>query len=206
MEMRVSSTRQREFPLSSYGDRVGPALYVSLTIDDLVAFNRHVLQTSPLAKQQLRRTQRRMMPSLLIWIGWMWVFRWYENQLLSPFALVLTVAYVFSILFLGTITELRVPARLRRSFTDGLRPPLSPSRLWVDASGGVVDESPNTTTWFSPSAIQRIEETPEYVFVFVGPARALIIPRRADEAAVRTFVQALTWRRADRDPFVSDWR
>jgi len=100
--MRESSTRRKAGPRASYGDRVGPALYITLTIDDLVAFNRHVLRTSPLAK--------------------------------------------------------------------------------------------------------RIEETPEYVFVFVGPARALVIPRRDDEAAVRAFVQALTWHRADQGPFVSDWR
>jgi len=185
---------------------VGPALYIKLTVEDLVAFNRHVLHTSPLAKMQLRRAQRRMVPSLLIWIGWLWIFRWYENQVLFPFAIALTAAYGLAILFLGTITEWRAPRMVRRSFANGLRPPLSPSRLWVDASGGVVDESPKTTTWYSPSAIEKIEETPAYVFVYVGPARALVIPRRADEAAVRAFVQALTWQRADRDPFSADWR
>ncbi len=187
-------------------NRVGPALYTNITIDDVVAFNRHALQTSPLTRKVLRRTQWRMLPSLLIFVAWIWVMRWNESQFLFSCGMVLVGGYGVSILLLGTITELRLPGRIRRQVADGFYPPFTPSRLWVDVSGGVVDESPDRTTWYAPSAIEKIEETPDHVFVYVGPGRALIIPRRPDEEAVRAFVQALTWHRAEHDLFAADWR
>ena len=74
----------------------------------------------------------------------------------------------------------------------------TPSRLWVDDHGGVIVELHDRTTWYSPAAIDRIDETPDHVFVIVGPGQALIIPRRVGEPVVQAFLQAMNWHRAQR--------
>ena len=45
------------------------------------------------------------------------------------------------------------------------------------------------------TTIERVDETPDYVFIGVGPGQALVIPRRIGEPAVQAFLQALHWYR-----------
>jgi hypothetical protein len=73
-----------------------------------------------------------------------------------------------------------------------------PTRLWIDVHGVVVSEYSDRSTSLAASAIESIEETPEHVFLTVGPRQAVILPRRVGEPAVQAFLQALNWYRAQR--------
>ena len=120
----------------------------------------------------------------------------------QPYELVLFtaigVAFLAMMIFLPRYVASTIPRRVRSAIASGLGSVPTPSRLWVDDKGGLVVEQRDRTTWYAPAAIDRIEETPDHVFVIVGPGQALIIPRRVGEPVVQAFLQAMNWHRAQR--------
>jgi hypothetical protein len=196
--MRVTSIRHRFDVASPYDDGVGPSISLEVTVDDLIAYNLYLLKTSPSSRTQMRRFQLWAVVPLLV-----------AGAILGPEAiahsaaaitgLVTCTALIGWIVLLPRYAAWQVPKRIRRLIANGLVPAPKPSRLWVDESGGVVDQSLDRTTSYGPTAITGIDVTPEHVFLTVGPGNALIIPRRIGEPAVQAFLQALAWHRAQRD-------
>lgn len=132
---------------------MGPSLSLDLTVDDLIAYNVHVLARSKANAKQLRLLRLLLLPVLvmvLLLVPFAAVSR-------DPYGLVLftamAVAFLAIIIFLPRYVASTIPA------------------------------------------IDRIDETPDHVFVIVGPGQALIIPRRVGESVVQAFLQALHWYR-----------
>jgi hypothetical protein len=178
--------------------RVGPCISLDLTVDDLIALNVHLVKTLPANQKQVRRTQLLTALPLSILVPILVFIEASEPSALHIFFLIACAALVFWILFLPVYAASQVPRRIRGWIADGRLAAPKPSRLWVDDHGGVIDESRDNTTSYGPTAIKSIEETPDYVFLHLGPGRALIIPRRVGEPAVQTFLQALSWHREQR--------
>ena len=181
-----------------YRGCVGPSISLDLTVDDLIAYNVHVLDASKATKNQVRRLQLLLLPMILVMV----VLVLYAAIRRSPMELVtfttIGVAILGMVFFLPRYVASTIPRRVRSAIASGLASVPTPSRLWVDDHGGVIVELHDRTTWYSPAAIDRIDETPDHVFVIVGPGQALIIPRRVGEPVVQAFLQAMNWHRAQR--------
>lgn len=175
---------------------VGPSISLELTVDDLLALNIHVLLKTSAAEERMRRTQRRKalltLPMVAIFILTVAIAR-------SPFEIavaVLVCAFLAVwILLLPTITARQVAKRIPRWIASGQLPAPTPSLLWIDEHGTIVNQSRDRTTTYAVTAIERVDETPDYVFIIVGVAQTLVIPRRVGEPAVQAFLQALHWYR-----------
>jgi len=180
-----------------YRGGVGPSLSLDLTVDDVIAYNLHVLKTSEASRKQIRRAQLLLSAMALLVL----VFSLIEAALRMTGALVMVagcIALLVWIVLLPRLAAWGAPRRIRRIFANGVVAAPTAARLWVDDFGGIVEQRPDRTTSYAPFAITGIEETPDYVFVTVGPGSAVIIPRRSGAPAVETFVQALKWHRAQR--------
>ena len=70
-----------------------------------------------------------------------------------------------------------------------------PCRIWLDEFG-VHDATPTGTSSVSWAGIDRVEENDAYVYVFVAPLQAYIIPKRIGEPAVRAFADEVRARAA----------
>jgi hypothetical protein len=179
-----------------YRGGVGPSLSLDLTVDDLIALNIHVLLKTSAAEERMRRTQRRKalvtLPMVAIFIVTVAIVR-------STFEIVVAVLVcafcAVWILLLPTITARRIAKRVPRWIASGQLPAPTPSLLWIDEHGTIVNQSRDRTTTYAVTAIERVDETPDYVFIIVGVAQTLIIPRRIGEPAVQGFLQALHWYR-----------
>ncbi|HET7724084.1 MAG TPA: YcxB family protein [Propionibacteriaceae bacterium] len=175
-----------------------PWIVVQLTVEDLVAFNLHMLATSRRMTQQVRSLRALMIPLLVIALAWMWVMHDLEGPD-SRYAWFLLASFALLTVFLGTITRWSLPRRVRRSAASGQHPALVPMRLWVDEWGGLVVEQPDRTTWYRREALQRIEETRDHVFIHVSEMQGLVIPRRLGEPVVQPFLAALQRHRLPAD-------
>ena len=176
---------------------MGPSLSLDLKVDDVIAYNLHVLRASTASKKQMRRVQLLASPMVLLVLvlGLLGVALRIFGAI---FILVCGLALLVWIVLLPRYAAWAAPQRIRRVFANGLIAAPTPSRVWVDENGGIVEQRPDRTTWYAPFAITGIEETPDYVFVLAGPGDPLILPRRLGASAVETFVQALNWHRAPR--------
>jgi hypothetical protein len=177
---------------------VGPFLLVDLTVDDLVAYNVHVMTTAQANKKQLRLFRLLLVPMLLITLALVLDAAVRGSTPEVVLNVVLSLAFGVMIIFLPRYVASTVPRRVRKVISMGLASVPTPVRMWVDDHGGVVAELRDRTTWYTPAAIDRIEEAADHVYLITGPGQAMIIPRRIGEPAVQAFVQALRWHRAQR--------
>lgn len=195
--MRVSWTSHAAARAAPYRDRVGPSISLDLTVDDVIAYSLHVLKTSEASRAQVRRAQLLLgsMGLLLLVLSLVEVALRMEGALVWVAGCIALLALV---VLLPRLSAWGAPRRIRRIFSSGVVAAPTAARLWVDDFGGIVEQQPDRTTSYAPFAITNIEETPDHVFVTMGPGSALIIPLRAGAPDVQAFVQALTWHRAQR--------
>ena len=175
---------------------VGPSISLELTVDDLIALNLHVLLKTSAAKERMRRRQLRTalltLPLVAIFLLVVAVGR--STFDIAVAVIVCTFVAVW-ILLLPTITARQVAKRIPRWIASGQLPAPTPSLLWIDEHGTIVNQSRDRTTTYALTAIERVDETPDYFFIIVGVGQTLIIPRRIGEPAVQGFLQALHWYR-----------
>jgi hypothetical protein len=146
---------------------VGPSISVDLTVDDVIAYNLHLLKTSEVSRRQIRRVQLLASPMVLLVL----VFALFGMALRITGAILILVcgiAFLILIVLLPWYAAWAAPQRIRRVFANGIIAAPTTSRLWVDDNGGIVEQSPDRTTSYAPFAISSIDETPDYVFVMVG--------------------------------------
>jgi hypothetical protein len=175
---------------------VGPSVSVDLTVDDVIAYKVHALNSGP--ANRTRRRRRQLLAGLPLFMLLPILVITVVGQP-SPFhvaLLVVGLAVGGWVLFMPAVMVLRVPRLVGRLIGNGQFSAPTRSLLWIDEDAGIVNQSIDRTVSYAFTAIERVEETPEYVFVIVRPGQALIIPRRVDEPAVQAFLQALTWHRS----------
>jgi hypothetical protein len=76
---------------------------------------------------------------------------------------------------------------LSRMASSGGLGSIGPHRLFVDGEG-LHEETTGTKLITAFPSIRRIEQTDDHVFIFVGEARALIIPKRVGSSEVAAFL------------------
>jgi hypothetical protein len=148
----------------------------ALSEADLVAFNEYVNKTVPAFRNSMRKAQAIVAVAVLC--GGLWVTR--DSALGRPLRLGLVAIGVaaawFAFPWLIRRTALR---RSVRKMQEARAPLLGrATTVWLDDDGiHRADEvSASVTAW---AAVDRVEETPGQVFVFIGPAEAFVIPRSA---------------------------
>ena len=178
-----------------YRGGVGPSILFTLTVDDLIAYNMHWLKTSPVNRKQVRLRVLLSIPLLVIaMMGVLTAAATRSTTGLVVFGLTGAMS-LWSAVLLPRYIVWSAPGRIRKAVASGSVRAPGPTRLWIDDHGVVVSEYSDRSTSLAASAIESIEETPEHVFLTVGPGQALIIPRRVGEPVVQAFLQALHWYR-----------
>lgn len=154
-------------------------LRYSLTVDDLVALQEHVMATSP----EVRRQQR--------------LLRTFAAVACLPVAAVLlgvvmsdwVAAAVVGVVSAAALWELfpalerrRVRRLLRSAVADGAAGSLGQVRLTVD-DAGLTEEVGGTATTVPWDGIDRVEESTSHLFVFTAPTEAFVVPTGTPGAA-----------------------
>jgi len=158
---------------------------VDITRDDYAAFQKH-------AQSRASAAVRRPHFALLVvaWVFTVVLFTWFYTA--TPWA----PAYIFSCgigIALGMVL-FYWDARLQQA---GLVPEedayVCGPRTLIAGEDGLRVRSEKSELWLSPSAIRRIEQTAEHVFVYVDRAAAVIVPKRAfgSSEEMSAFVAAL---------------
>jgi len=158
---------------------------------DLLAFSEHHIDQSP-ASRETRRRQTYGYAVLFALFGLIFLF-FGEGALAIAF------------LVLGPLWIAYWPWRLRQirrkqilaAYREGNNPALENTVVLGIADDGLTCVSPTSQSRTAFRALQRIAETPEHVFVYLGPLQAHVIPRRrVIRGDVDKFVQELR-RRVD---------
>jgi hypothetical protein len=167
-------------PLNSSNVGSGPEAMVlkfSNTVDDIVAFNRYHCSASP----QIRTAKRKQHLLFVLMLGA------FATSLLaytrSPFVAAGTFGAGLAGLVLSQTLLKETFARRRdelvrrmllESSNDGI---LGPRRLSV-LEDRLEEESATSRNSVRYEAIGRLEETPQYVFIYLNSQQAVVVPKR----------------------------
>lgn len=160
-----------------------------VTVDDMVAFQRHCVMTRPIGRKSLRQSRFvnvALAVALLIFIQrpilpagadpYGWVF----------WLMAMTASTIVWFTLPGTLLRAYRRAQLRR--TPGGVKPLC--RVWVDELG-INDESAERFTRYSWSSVESVDETETHAFVWVGEGLALVLPKTVGQPQLQAFLAAV---------------
>jgi len=175
--------------------RRAPLLSVAVTIDDLVA-----------GGLAFARRPGRLRTSFLNWlvgVGFagavLWGVLWGMDGHDALTVLVgIVLGALISMALFSVIWWTGLRRRLRRSAMRGDFGPTDPSQVWADGDG-IHDQTPSTgvTQSYDYTQIEGIDQTHKYVFIWVSPTKALIIPWRVGRDQVAVFVDEIGRHRRD---------
>jgi hypothetical protein len=185
-----------------------------LTIEDLVAWNMHVLRHSPSQRRMRRRVSLVVFITLLLAIVSLLTVRVFTSP--DPFTPGEVVVYgsaIFAVCIVFALRGLREGKKpavawnaermVRSMLTEGdTSSTIGPRRLRVTKDHLYEADDLHETKW-KLKAVQRIVMVPQYAFIYVAPVRAYILPVRAFASPDhwQTFVANLeghTGKRAER--------
>ena len=193
--MRVSFRGKELVPSQPYRGPVGPSISLELTVDDVFACTVYALKAAAANRKHSRRRQLLVGLPLLALLPILVITAVRQPSPPHIVFLVVGVAFAAWFPFMPAVMVFRLPRFVGRLIGKGQISAPAPSLLWLDEHAGIVHQSVDGTVWYPFTAIERIDETPDYVFIGVGPRQALVIPRRIGEPAVQAFLQALHWYR-----------
>ena len=152
----------------------------NVTVDDWINFSRHFHNTF----QRYKRLKRHPFLALLFWtgIGIGLILIWDANRLERPhlweYLAVLAVA-VTAFALLAVHVNMRHWHWLRKLLNEGKnRSTVGRQKIILTEENiiGVNDVGELRTQW---SGIEKIEETKDYIYIYLGVILAYIIPKRA---------------------------
>ncbi len=153
---------------------------------DLLAFLDHHMQHSESARD-IRR--RQTYGYAFLFVIFALVF-WFFGE----------AALAIAFLVLGPLWIAWWPARSRqiyrkqalKMYREGQNPLFEGPHVLKLDDAGLVATTPKAEARFALTSVQRVVDTPEYVFIYLGAMQAFIIPRgRVDRGDVDIFVQQL---------------
>lgn len=161
-------------------------LEFELTTEDFVSFSIYGALSAPAAQKQSARYRIGTSAAMFVGLG---LSAGFQNGWLYGLVAGLIAAVVFWLIWpsLWAWTTKRNVMRLAKA--GGLGKP-GPCRIWIDQYG-VHDATPDDTSTVSWRGVERVEETATHAFIFVGPIRAYIIPKRIGAPAVAEFLAAV---------------
>lgn len=163
-------------------------LEYDLVDDDYIAYNLHLAATSPAIRRQIDRG--RWIGTVVVVVLGTAVFGLLEGAWVTGLVLGVVVAVV---MWFGwpRFARRSVTAQLRRLSRQGALGRTGPVRLrWDDT--GLHEDAIGASATAEWSRVDRVEETAEHLFLFLGPLEALVVPRRAGGAVVTLAQEART--------------
>jgi hypothetical protein len=155
-----------------------------LVPDDFVAFNMHHALHSEAARRQSATTRIGASVVLPLAVGIMLAAASHD----VAFGAVTTLVSGVVLWFLWPRLWSRQMKRflMRAASSDGLGT-VGTQTLSIEDEG-LREVSPGSETFTAWSKVRRIDETPDHVFIFVGPVQAFVIPKRIGEERVAAFM------------------
>ena len=152
-------------------------LEYSLTSDDYLAFNLFVATALPPYADQARRVRVIGATVVPLAVGiTLWVM---ERNLVASLLAAAAGAAVLWFTWPG-FHSWSVTRRLKRiASTSGLGRTGATTLSWDER--GVTEAAKASRAEVGWERLERVEETPRHVFLFVGPQEALIVPKRAGD-------------------------
>ena len=162
-------------------------LVYELVSDDFVAFNLHYFGSTD-AGRGLRRSQRLMLSVLTPLLVFGVIGLIFKDFVGGAVMAVITGVIMWFLAPALTAREIkRNLAHMNRDAGLGVT---GPHRLVADDTGlrETSAEREVATSW---SAVDRIDETADHAYIFIGPVQAFVIPKRIGEAAVTGFLDVV---------------
>jgi hypothetical protein len=149
-------------------------LEYTLVTEDYVAFNAHVARTSGPMRAQVVRL--RVAGSVVVAVALVLVVGAFERDWIGG-AVTGAIGAVVAWFVVPPLNRWLVDRTIRRfAAGDGLGP-VGPVRLTIDEAG-LREEMAGTTSTATWDRVERVDETDEHAFVFVGPVAAVVLPKR----------------------------
>ena len=160
-----------------------------VTVDDLVAFQRHCITHRPAGRKQLMKVRLRYLLSVVLAtpLAWSILGRVIGTDS-ATWATLLLVLGLAAFVWFGTPSGVLTSYRQRIAATTPAGATAS-CRLWGDPWGLCDHDSHGVLRRYAWTAIEGIDETPEHAFIWVGSGKAVVIPKRIGADAVRSFVE-----------------
>ncbi|MCX6362378.1 MAG: YcxB family protein [Armatimonadetes bacterium] len=175
-----------------------PSATTEITFDvtdsDLLWFNMHRMEQSPLLRRQRRMFTVQIVAGLVMAGAGVFLVTERSTTVLIGYG----VAIVLALLFADKYWLWASAGRVRKLLREAPNPTLVGVRTLRLTSDGLDTEyaaGSSRTKW---SAVERVETTAGYVLIYVGANMAHIVPRGAfaDDAAVAEFASEIEQRRA----------
>jgi len=161
-----------------------------LTLEDLVAFNWHYSSTSATARRRywsnLAWAILAALVVVVLWPGWGGRAR---VLYLVPFSLVFLLIYPACYRRLVTLNS-------RKLYSEGQNKGVIGNHIIVIDAEGIREISAVGESRTSWEGVERIDQSDEYVFLYIGSVMAHVIPKRAfvgDHEATRFYEQAQSY-------------
>lgn len=172
----------------------------NLTLDDYVAFTDHHYQQAPSQRTQRSRmkwgcfTTAFMLMLLTLAVDM-------SRGVISLWPVILLCIAVSALLFTNRYFQNAIRRQARRLYADGSgRGTLGDHELEIHADG-IVDRTHYSEIKAYWRGIDRVEENPDYVFVYIGSMQAIIIPRRCtDGPSLQQVLQRINVERTKAPP------
>lgn len=163
------------------------SLDYTLTPQDYIAFNLYVMTRLPFGRRQ-RRSYRWALSLLTLFVGTGVI--WLLSRDLSEALTVGVVSSVAIWLLAPWLWRLQLRRNFKRLSKDSGLGAEGAHRIGLDDSG-LHESSPIGTTDVPWTSVARVEETDGYVYIFVGPIQAFILPLRDQPDRVREFASTV---------------
>lgn len=152
-------------------------LTYSLTIDDIVAFNKHHLLNSPEAKKSWLAI-RLVMFGLVVAATVFCAVKLGAKYSYYPAA----GAFIGGVLYMLNMHKLIVfstAKKLKKNFSKGnISTMIGPRRLTI-ANGTIEEVDEISTTKIELGLLERIEQTDQYIFIYISSIQAFVVPEHA---------------------------
>jgi hypothetical protein len=164
------------------------------TMDDIVAFQLYHLENSP----SVRRKVRVLAAVIIILLGAAIVVAGSWRDAVVPVTACGLLAYLISQSYgVGLATK----SHLRKSLAGQKGEAMYGRRRLVLLDETLNEECPIVTHAIRYTALGDIRDTPDYIFIYVNPLGAVVIPRRnQDPLVLESFIKELRHRMSPEPP------
>ena len=162
-------------------------LEFQLTAEDYAAFNLHHALTSRNALRQQRRA--RVNTTVAVLVVSMVVVSLVSGRVVEGIFVAIAATLVSWLIFPWSWRR-ALSSSLRQTSVDHTLSTLGGRRLTVDHEG-LIETRDGTTISAHWDDVERVDETPTHVFVYVGPTSAFIVPRRVGESEIQTLLSEI---------------
>lgn len=154
-----------------------------ITEKSLTAFNEHHAQYVPKLKKAMERHRLLWPVGIVVLAGYAWHR---EGELFFVAGMVVT-ALLWS-LFVPRILRDVYRKSVRSQYSEQAKKDIYGSHKMQVKESGLIEFSPGGRSTIGWKKIMRVDELPDYAFVYIDTNTALIIPKLTADVSVSTFI------------------